>query len=255
MGAFPSHSLTSTLSENFQNLDKNALVWILNNAGYMTKEGKPTKKSATEGLVDSCESKALWNLELLNLKLTELGNSYERKAVNQNVSRNSSGEPQWVNLGTVGSYFSVSATAVGKWLDELDLRDDEGMANAESLDKGLANTVEMNAGKNKTRKITQWNLELIQELLMEAGHYLDFDYEKSLKGSGRNSDVRVESVEDRVKEFAREFTKMFKDTSVRRNLPQLVRRTPKPIQKKAEELMKKPGFITEGKYLRYLDRE
>jgi len=256
-GAFPSHSATAKLASNFKGLDANALRFILFKQGWVTDAGKPTKKAAADGLVDAHEGKVLWNLAVVEGQLSTLGNNFERAAVNQELKEPASAEPQWVNLGTIASYFSVSANEVGKWLDKLELRDEEKMATNEAMERGLATIVEMSAGpgKNQTRKINHWNLYDVQKLLIEDGHYLNFDYEASLKGKGRNSDVQVDTVEGRAKLFAKEFAELFKDKARRRELPEFVRKTPKPIQKKAEELIGRPGFITTGAYVRHLDRK
>lgn len=255
-GAFPSHSALTTLAQNFRELNDTALEFILRKEGFIGESGKPTRRAAERGLIDRCDNQTLWNLTKLEKELANLGNRFERQAVNQQLAEPEGNEPSWANLGTIGTYFSVSATVVGKWLDELELREEDGMANEQALERGLATTFEMSTGqgKNKTRKITHWNLHLVQRLLMANGHPLDFDYEKSLKGSGRNSDVQVETVEHRAKTFANTFVRIFKDKEQRRQLPALVSKTPKPIQKKAEELIGKPGFITKELYKQYLDR-
>jgi len=255
-GAFPTHSSNNELPNNFDGLAPEALRYMLQKEGWISEAGKPTKRAAELGLVDRLENSALWNLKNLEEKLNSLGNRMERKAVNQELKAPESSEPSWANLGTIGTYFSVSANEVGKWLDQLELRDDEGMATNEAMEKGLATTFEMSTGegKNKTRKITHWNLHLVQKILVENGHYLNFDYEKSLKGSGRNSDVKVETLDDRAKVFAKEFVRIFKDKQLRKTLPALVDKTAKPIQKKAEELIGKPNFITSGAYKNHFDR-
>lgn len=253
-GAFPSHSAHGDLAKNFKGLAPEALRFVLQKEGLVGDSGKPTKRAAELGLVDRCDNVALWNMKELEEKLFSLGNRFERQAVNQEVDEPTGTEPQWANLGTIGTYFSVSATIIGRWLDELGMRNEEGMASDDSLERGLATTFEMSTGegKNKTRKITHWNLHLVRKLLMENGHPLNFDYGKSLKGSGRNSDVKVETVDDRAKAFAKEFVRIFKDRGARKELPALVKKTPKIIQQKAEALIDKPGFITTGAYLRHI---
>lgn len=256
-GAFPTHSVTEKLETNFVGLDKLALRFILHKEGWMTSEGRPTNKAATDGLVFVLEKKALWDLKTLSDKLSELGNKFDRAPVNQEIKTPADGEPRWANLGTIATYFSVSANEVGKWLDSLELRGEDKMATDLATEQGLATVVEMSTGqgKNKTRKINHWNLHAVMQLLVDNGHYLNFDYEASLKGKGRNSDVKVETLEDRARIFAKDFTLKFKDKTKRKELPSLVRKTPKQIQARAEELMKRPGFITKDVYLKYLDRE
>lgn len=251
MGALPTHSGTVGLAANFKGLHPDALKFILTKAGYLSEEGKPTKAAVAAGLLDTCERKALWKLEALSSYLAGEGNAVEREYVNQEVDDHG-GEPRWVNLGTLGTYFNVSAPIVGRWMDALELRDDEGMATGEALDGGLANIVEMNAGGNKTRKITQWNLEPLRAMLMEAGHPLDRSYDALVKGKGKNSDVTVTSLDDRAKVFAQEFARLYQDRKTRPECVALVSKTAKPIVKRGEELLKKPGFITTEAYRRHI---
>lgn len=253
-GKRPTHSSTTDLSKNFKNLDPNALLFIFNKEGYLTEEYKPTKKAVEDGLIDTCDKKVLWNLDNVEAKIKDSGMNVERQSVNQEIRDTGNGEPKFVGLGVIATYFNVTANTIGKWLDALELRDDEKMGTTDAMDKGLATVVEMNADSagKKTRKIAMWDLYLTQQVLLEAGHELDFDYEKSLKGKGKNSDVTVSTVDDRALEFAKEFSSIFKDTSRRKELPALVKKQPKIILKKAEELLKKPGFITEGIYVKYI---
>lgn len=253
-GKLPTHSSSVKLASNFKNLDPTALTFILNKSGYMTEEGKPTRAAADAGLLDKCERSLLWNLLNVTQLLLKQGIPVERQYVNQELAPLQTMEPIWVNLGTLGTYFNATAKTVGKWIEELGLKDDEGFASSEALDRGLATVMEMSAGGKKTRKINQWNLRLMQELLLEAGHPLDFDYEKNLKGTGKNSDVQVVSMDDRAREFAKEFIKLFKDPATRSQTQALVRKTAKPIIKKAEILMKKPDFISSGEYMKHMKR-
>jgi hypothetical protein len=111
----------------------------------------------------------------------------------------------------------------------------------------------MNAGGKKTRKVALWNLYLTQKKLLEAGHELDFDYSKTLKGTGRNSDVTVsEDMNARVRKFVQEFTEAFKDPDHRYRCIRMVKNTPKPVLKKAEQLMNRPGFLTQEHYKEYI---
>lgn len=253
-GKLPSHSSSVKLAKNYKNLDSTALVFILNKSGFMTEEGKPTRAAADAGLVDKCEKSILWNLTKVTEFLITQGIPTERQYVNQELAPMQTMEPVWVNLGTLGTYFNATAKTVGKWIEELGLKDDEGFASGEALERGLATVMEMSAGGKKTRKINQWNLRLMQEILLEAGHPLDFDYEKNLKGTGKNSDVQVISMDDRARDFAKEFIKLFKDPQTRSQSQNLVRKTPTPIVKKGEILMKKPGFISSGEYLKHMKR-
>lgn len=248
MGKLPSHSSTSGLARNFEGLDSNALLFVFSKAGYLSPEYKPEKKALLDGLIDSCEGKILWNLEVVEAKLSSLGMPVKRCFVNQEVRDDSSGEPRWVNLKTLSTYFNVTANTVGKWLDSLDLRDNEGLGNQNAMDLGLCTVAEMNAGGKKTRKIAMWNLYPTQKILVDNGHPLDFDYEKNLKGAGKNSDVSVSSIDARVKEFVEEFLKLYGDPATARNSEKLVRKTPRGILVRAEALLKKPDFFVKGIY-------
>lgn len=253
-GKRPSHSATTELAKNFKNLDPNALLFIFNKAGYLTEDYKPTKKAVEDGLIDSCEKKVLWKLEAVEEKLRESGMNVERKSVNQEIKDNTDGKPKFVGLGVIATYFNVTANTIGKWLDDLELRDDEKMGSQDAMDRGLATIVEMNADSagKKTRKIAMWDLILTQEVLLEAGHELDFDYEKTLKGKGKNSDVTVTTIDDRAREFAKDFSRLFKNPDTRKECPALVKKQPKIVLEKAETLLNKPGFLTSGTYLKYV---
>lgn len=255
-GAFPSHSSTMDLHKNFKNMDMNALGFIMVKLEYFERvenNFKPTKKAVADGLIDACEKKALWKLDKVAEILSEQGNEVERSPVNQELKAPKSLEPKWVNLGTIGTYFNVTANQIGKWLTELGYKDNSGEITEEAKEFGLATESEMNAGGKKTRKIIMWDLYPTQKVLVDAGHLLDFDYEKTLKGTGKNSDVSVISFDDKAKEFAEKFVELYKDKKRRPEIKSLVRRTPKPIQDKAEVLLKKPGLFSKEKYLHLIN--
>lgn len=252
MGKLPTHSSTTDLASNFKELDSNALLFVFHKADYLTMDFKPTKTAVADGLIDTCEKKVLWNLDSVLAKLNELGLKAERAFVNQEIKGTSNGEPRWVNLGTLATYFCVTANTVGKWLDDLDLRDEEKMGSQEAVDRGLSLVSEMNAGGKKTRKISMWDLYPTQKVLIDAGHALDFDYAESLKGKGKSSDVKVTTIDDRARDFAKEFSKLFKNPETRKECQPLVKKQPKIVVEKAENMLKKPGFISTGKYLKYV---
>lgn len=247
-GKLPSHSNTSKLSTNFKNIPQEIIFSALKSKGYLNEKNQPTKKALEDNILDTCDKNILWNLSKIKILLEMAGMTILREYVNQEIPNFS--EPVWSNLGTIGTYFDVSANEVGKWLDFLDMREKDGMGTKKSINRGFANIVEMNAGKKKTRKITQWNLELTLQLLKDSGHYLDLDYGKTLKGKGKNSDVIVITIDDKAKEFTKEFIKIFKDVKTRSQCRLLVKNTPLPIIIKSEEIMGKPGFITKEIYLK-----
>lgn len=249
-GKLPTHSSTKNLSINFAHLDQTSLMSVLQSCDVVDAHNKPQKQAVQHELVDRCGKIFLWNLENLEKFLVNAHLTVKRCYVNQEPPVKNSMEPTWANLTTIGTYFNVSATQVGKWLDELDLREQGGLPNKYSTDQGLSQVVEMSAGGKKTRKIAQWDLHLIIDLLMNEGHPLDFDYSKTLSGKGKNSAVEVSSMDSRARSFAKEFTNLYNERS--QDCKDLVRKTPKPILEKAEDLLKKPGFILDGKYLERL---
>lgn len=252
LGAYPSHSSRKGLSESFEGLSVALLAELMQVGGFVTEAGKASQKAAEAGLLASCEGKLLWNVEAVQNVLAEQGMKLNRKPQNQQLDEPDSIEPVWVNLGTLATYFSVTANQVGKWLDELGHRED-GEPTEEAIKGGLATFVEMNAGGKKTRKVTHWNLHPVKTLLVDNGHVLNFDYEGSMRGKGRNKDVEVVgTMDERAREFATEFARMFKDGKTRKNCLALVQRTPKAILVRAEGLLKKPGFLTTGKFKEYI---
>lgn len=254
LGARPTHCGTKALGSHFAGLPQEVLLPLLQGAGYLTEEGRPTELAVTEEVVAACERKLLWSLAKVEEVLRSGGLSPERVAQQQEVGV-PAGDPQWANLGTLATYFSVSAPTVGKWLDDLGLREgEEHTPTKEAVEGGLASLREMKLEGKKTRQITHWNLHVVKALLVEAGHELNFDYEGSLKGRGRNGDVEVQenALERRAREVAQEFTTLFRDPQTRPQVVRLVNTTPRPLLKGAEDLLRKPGLLTLGHYRRYL---
>lgn len=253
LGKLPSHSSSVSLADNFKNVDNYAIMFVLSKGGYVDNDFKIQRKALVDGLVDVCERNALWNLEKVQDFLSNEGLYVERVYVNQKLSVSSQGNPQWVNLGTVATYFNVSAHQIGKWLDSLGLRDDS-MPTEDAVKRGLATITEMNTTTNgkKKRKIAMWELSLIQEILVKHGHPLDFQYDTVLKGKGRNSDVEVITIDSKARDFAKEFSQLFKNPKTRSETVRLVSKTPKIIITKAEVLLNKPGFISQNEYKKYI---
>lgn len=252
LGAYPSHTSRKGLAQSFEGVTADLLNELLLAGGFVTEDGKTAQKAAEAGLLASCEGKLLWDVQAVQTVLSKQGMKLTRIPQNQNLEQPVSMEPVWVNLGTLATYFSVTANQVGKWLDELGHRED-GEPTEEAIKGGLATFVEMNAGGKKTRKVTHWNLHPVKTLLVDNGHVLNFDYEGSMRGKGRNKDVEVVgTMDERAREFATEFARMFKDGKTRKNCPALVQRTPKAILVRAEGLLKKPGFLTTGKFKEYI---
>lgn len=250
-GKLPTHSEITALHTHWQDLDKMACRWVLHQQGYVDERGKPQRKAVDDGLIDRCGRTALWNLAIVQEVFEQHGMQLERAYANQEPPINTTGAPVWANLGTIATYFGVSANAIGKWLHELEYRNDDGTPTKDSFDTMLVNTVQMNAGGKKTRDVYHWDLHRIIDILMEAGHPLNRDYEQNLKGRGKNSDVVVETLEDRVKDFTKTFVKLYKDPETRAEAKALARKTPRGILQRAEQLMQRPGFLTTQEYLKY----
>lgn len=250
-GRRPTHSSTKKLHENFYQLPKEVMAMALQSSGYLNDEEKPTKKAIVDDIADICGKSVIWNLEKIEELLTSAGLKPQRQSVNQELTPPKPGEDlKFVNLGTIASYFNVSANQIGKWLDELDLREEETkMGNKRAIDEGFCRFSEMRTGQGKkTRQITMWNLYLVQCALLEAGHELDFDYDKTLAAKGKNSAVEVTTIDERAREFTKEFVELFNDPQRRKETEKLVKKTPKAILVRAENILKRPGFLTSGKF-------
>lgn len=255
-GRRPTHSSTQKLHENYVGLDHQTISFILSKYGCMTSEGKPTKKALESGLIEVCEKSLIWNLDAVTSLLQNSGLKPERRSVNQEKPEKKFDEPELVNLGTIGMYFSKSNVQIGKWLDELGLRDEKTKLGTDSAQKmGLCQISEMATGQGKkTRKITVWDLHLVIDLLMENGYELDYSYEQNMKGKGKNSDVSVVTMESRTQDFLKEFSRRFKSDNfdVKKSAVKFVLATPKPILKKAEEMLNKPGFFINNEYQKWI---
>lgn len=222
---------------------------VLTAEGYLSPEGKATRRAAEAGLLASCEKKLIWNVGAVAEILETGGLKVRRQAVNQTLEAGPPGEPVWGNLGTLGTYFSVSAVVVGQWIDALGLREAKEPTQ-EALDGGLAVQREMDAGQGKTRKITHWELNLMKQRLMEAGHELDFDYAATLRGRGLNSDVEVTTIEGRARRLYEEWRELYLVPATRDSSWKVFDKQPKFIIEKVEALMERPGFIQRKEYLK-----
>lgn len=134
------------------------------------------------------------------------------------------------------------------------MRDAQGGPTREAVDRGVATIVQMSAGGDRTRPVTLWDLYLTQRVLLEGGHELDFDYESTLRGTGRNSNVTVtEGMDGRVREVAGRFLALFRDPGTRYQCVRLVNTTPRPVLREVECLLgRDPGWLTEGRYKEHI---
>lgn len=251
-GKLPTHSALNELSTHFAQIPQAIIESALTSKAYLNEKGKPTKRAVAENALDVCDGKLIWRIDSVQKLLDAGGVKAKRVYGNQEIAPPTSSEPTWVNLTTLATYFNVTPTAVGKWLDELELRDEDGLPTKQTQDDGLGQVSEMSAGKKKTRKIALWESYRVRVLLRDEGHPLDFDYMKSLAAKGKNSSVQVQSIDARAEEFAKGFVKVFK-TGSRADTKAYVGKTPKAILMRTEVLLKKPqGWLSSGSYLERL---
>lgn len=269
-GSNPSHSSLNDLSKHVKAWSQDEIIELLTSAGCIN-EGKPTRDAATRGIIDLCERKVLWNLLETKKALIAQDRVETLKKANLEAARkrDNSGEPRFVDLGTIGTYFGVSNIVIGKWLDELGLRgkpqmklnssgavDMLDMANQakqkqangfigkepteKALNAGIARKLTVTNSKKKEIEITQWNLDLCKAVFLKAGH--KENHEARLKGTGKNSDVKVITADDRARELYLKW-KGFMNKGDKVNADKVFDKQPKVILLKVEGLMNKPGFL------------
>lgn len=243
-GSKPTHSSTYKLGTHFVGLDQVLITQLLESVGLI-KNGKPTKKSLQEGYVDTCGKFALWNLKEIEKLLKQAGLSPERKPANQELPENGG----FSSLQAIGTYFDVSGVVVGRWLRELGLRDEKGVPLKRLLREGKVEKVSyVDKKQQQKREFYKWELLWTLKTLQDAGHIFEFDFEKSLKGKGENSDVVITTVEDRAKNIARDFAQLYNNPKTRKKSFPLVEKLPKFMQEEVEKALRKPGWITSGQY-------
>lgn len=246
MGAYPDYSSLRTLFEHFQQIPQEVILMALDSNELVT-DGKANLNAAEQGFVASCERKLLWNVQKVSELLESGGITVKRVPQNQTVDV-PMGDPVWANLGTIATYFSVTANKVGSWLDELDLRDNN-MPTDEAIRGGLATLVEMNAGGKKTRSVAHWNLHLIKAKLVEAGHIIDFSYDEVMRGRGKNSDVEVSGIDKRAQEVFAQWKKLYQVPESRSQSWVFLSKQPTPIIVRVEAMLGRPRFVQDKKYL------
>lgn len=243
-GKLPSHSTTAKLGEHFVGLDQGTMVRILEVSGAI-KNRKPTKSALKLGLLDVCRDSLLWRLESLEKVLKKAGLNPQRAYANQELPDVEPGV--MVALSTIASYFNVSSAQVGRWLKELGYRGSDGAPLKKVLKAGHAEKLEYKDG-NKKREFYKWDLLWTLEKLQGAGHLFDFDYEKSLKGTGKNSDVTVTTVDDRAREIAEEFVALYNKPETRLKAVRKVNKLHPDMIERIEKLLRKPGWISSGRF-------
>lgn len=244
LGKLPSHSSSGNLGKNF-GIDKEMMFSLLKSAGVMTPKNTPNKQAVKLGFIDSCGNNVIWNLDEVEKLLKKAGLKPVRQYMNQELP--DAEEDAWASLKTIGTYFDVGGVTVGKWLKNLGYRDEKGNPPKSLLKNGKALKVEMK-DNNQVRVFYKWNLLWTLEKLQEAGHLFDFDYAKSLKGTGQSSDVQVTTVKDRARETAKRFVELYNKPATRRDAIRLMERQNPTMMKEIEKVLKRPGWLTRGDY-------
>lgn len=253
---------------------------LLLEGNYIDDTGRPTHVAIKNGLIDLCEGKILWR----GVKVAE---SFERLAVTRQRQRElkedkpappptpeESDEPHWVDLETIGTWFGVSKIQVGKWLDQLGLREEPQIQVNESGDLDMLDVARASQGRNykqptekalsmgvatmitvqkgdKFIEFPKWNLELTKAVFAAAGHEIDHERKGALKGKGKNGDIQVSGIEQRATELYVKWARLYNDPKTRWQCAKLFRGQPEIILKHVEAKMGMPGYLTEGRYLKH----
>lgn len=294
-GSNRTHCARKWLADAVGTTDEN-LSKILSSQGFVDSNGKTTALAAQSGLVDSCEGKLIWNIALVRKSLgidktsgkpstvsttSEKDSSpfaFQRRKNERELAANN-GEPRWVDLDVIATYFGVSKVKIGSWLDALGMREYPVMERNSSgdfdlldvarkaqqeqavgrsgkkptekaLESGLAKILVVTNRKDQEIELTKWNLDLTKEVLVRAGHSLDTNRSGALKGKGKNSNVAVNGIDQRAKELYIKWARLYADPKTQWQCKKLFAGQPKPILEAVEKLMKMPGYLTEGRYLK-----
>lgn len=278
----PTHSSRSKLASNMKLWSQPEVEELLRGAAYITTDGKIAKKTVTDGLVDTCEGKPLWNITNTKKVLLAVTRKPSKKATSsvtvlpKRVDRPHG--PVWTDLENIGTYFGVGKNKIGTWLDQLGLRDykpvqinESGdrdmldMANAskekfklkiptkKALERGFANmeTIEYTQkGNAKSFDKYYWNLDMVKEALVRAGHPLDTDRKLLHKGRGKNGDIKVETIDDRAKKLYSDWLRLYNNPNTHKDSWAIFNKQPVLILTKVEQLMGRPRYIQDKLYLK-----
>lgn len=282
-GAKPTHSSRPKLGQHIKLFKQNEIEAHLKKGKYLNDAGKPTKKALEDGLIDQCDGKVIWNLKntkkaLLALTKKDSARKVAAPKLASPPPRPKQAGPVWTDLENIGTYFGVGKNKIGKWLDELGLRDYKPRQVNESGDydmldianeskekfrvkipteKALAEgyaRVETitytQKGKEKSFDKYTWDRDRVKDLLVRAGHELDTERKLHLKGKGRNSDVKVESIDDRAKKLHAEWKKLHSNPKTRDQSWKLFDKQPSGLLMRVEQLMGRPRYLRDKLYLK-----
>jgi hypothetical protein len=197
-GNKPSHCSRTRLKKHLP-WSETEINRILAKGQYITSEGKITRKSQIDGLIDSCDGKSLWNIKSVRIAFLDLTKNDTSKPVAKPVAAKKPREARYGDLDIVGAYFGVSKVKVGQWLTEMGFRAEPKLEKNESgsidmldvarasqekfggkakipteaaLSSGLAQENFIVAGE-KEFTIYKWNIDMCRALLLKAGHAED----------------------------------------------------------------------------------
>lgn len=280
-GEHPSHSARNELDKHIKFIKRSEIESSLIRAGLLDKSGKITDLAKEKGAVDVCGKSAIWNIKKTKLALLD---ATRKKTVRKTATpvklagsqaptnRNT---PKYTDLENIGTYFGVGKLKVGKWLDDLGLRgykprqinesgdvDMLDIANEskekfrakipteKAIEQGYAivETIEYKKkGKDESFQKYSWDLEKVKSILVRAGHELDTERKLLLKGKGKNSDVKVSSLDSRAAEVYRQWKKLYESGKTEESW-KLVEKQAKPIQALMEQKIGWPGFFSKKLY-------
>lgn len=281
-GEKPSHTSRAKLAQHITFWPQDEVERVLTKGGYLSAEGKITAKAQSEGLVDTCEGKPLWNLKKTKRVLLELTRKPTKSPAKPPTpvapQRPQRTGPVWTDLENIGTYFGVGKNKIGKWLDELGLRDYKPVQINESGDVDMLDIANQSKEKFRTKIPTEkalqlgyaqvetieytkkgetrafdkyaWNLEKVKAVLVKAGHELDTERKLLHKGKGKNSDISVESLDDRAKKLYDEWKKLHSNPSTRKESWKVFEKKPTPILMRVEQLMGRPRYLRDKLYLK-----
>ena len=258
-GKSPSHARVENLHDCYRGVGRGDVLALLSAGGMLRERVNgskvqrmiPTQEAVDAGLVFRCSGTALWGVDAVAAwARRSAGISLVRGWANQRVKQPGAGSDGFVSATDLGKLFNVGGSTIGKWLDALGVREN-GLPTKKAVKTGLARVAEMNSvgdsGKKVARRFGLWALVPVQEMLMQAGHPLDFDWKAAQKGKGRNGDVETVSVKN-VLDAHVAAVRTAVSAGDGAALAQAVDAVPERFRRPVEARLSVPGFITEGRW-------
>lgn len=283
-GDKPSHTSRARLATHITFWPQDKVEELLREERYLTPDGKISPRALSEGLVDTCDGKPLWNLKKTKLALlaatrkTPKENKTPAKPIVMPRSRPTTSGPVWTDLENIGTYFGVGKNKVGTWLDQLGLRGNKELQVNESGDYDMLDVARQSqekfsskvptekalnegyaqvevveyrgkGGKEKSFEKYSWDRDRVKDLLVRAGHPLDTERKLLLKGKGKNSNVSVDSLDTRAEALHAEWKKLYADPATRKASWKVFDRKPSALLMRVEMLMGKPRYLRDKQYM------